>query len=170
MLRSLVAGIRALLHPRRRNAEIEDELQSFFETSVEGKIRGGMTPEGAQRAARIEIGSREMIRHKTWSAGWEASIESFLSDLHCASRQLRKSPGFALTVIGTLALGIGANTAVFSVVNSVLLSPLPYKEPARLVWPTLQFPKREMHTSFVPHPTYFAWRDQNRVFSGIAAS
>jgi putative ABC transport system permease protein len=170
MLRSLIAGVRALLRPSQRNTQIEDELQSFFETSVEDKIRGGMTPEGARRAARIEIGSREMVRQKTWSAGWEASIESFLRDLRFASRQLRKSPGFALTVIGTLALGIGANTAVFSVVNSVLLRPLPYKEPGRLVWSTLQFPKREMHTSFVPHPTYFAWRDQNHVFSAIAAA
>ncbi|MFZ3245361.1 MAG: ABC transporter permease, partial [Candidatus Acidiferrales bacterium] len=97
-------------------------------------------------------------------------METLLQDIRYGLRMLRKSPGFTAVAILTLALGIGANTAIFSVVDAVLLRPLPYKDPARLVWTTLQFPKADVHSSFVPHPTYFAWRDQNDVFSGIAAT
>jgi putative ABC transport system permease protein len=93
-----------------------------------------------------------------------------MQDLHFGLRMLRKSPGFTAVAVLTLALGIGANTAIFSVINAVLLKSLPYKDSSRLVWTTLQFPKGGMLTSFVPHPTYYAWRDQNNVFSGIAAT
>lgn len=93
-----------------------------------------------------------------------------MKDLLFGLRMLRNSPGFTAVAVLTLALGIGANTAIFSVINAVLLRPLPYKNSALLVWPTLQFPKGGMLTSFVPQPTYFAWRDQNSVFSGMAAS
>jgi putative ABC transport system permease protein len=93
-----------------------------------------------------------------------------MQDLHFGWRMLRKSPGFTAVAVLTLALGIGANTAIFSVIDAVLLRSLPYKDSGRLVWTTLQFPKGGMLTSFVPHPTYFAWRDQNNVFSGIAAT
>src|SRR5260370_36662113 len=89
--------------------------------------------------------------------------------LHFGLRLLRKSPGSTAVALLPLALGIGANTAIFSVIDAVLLRPLPYKAPAMLVWTTLQFPKGGMLSSFVPHPVYFAWRDQNNVFSGIAA-
>jgi predicted permease len=133
MLRSLIAGIRALLHPSQRNTQIEDELQSFFEASVEDKVRSGMTPERAQRAARIEIGSREMVRHKTWSGGWESTVDSLVRELRVAVRQLKKSPGFAATVILTLALGIGATTAIFTLVYDVMLRPLPFAHADRIV-------------------------------------
>lgn len=97
-------------------------------------------------------------------------LETLWQDLSYGARMLRKNPGFAAIAILTVALGIGANTAIFSVVDAVLLRPLPYKDPARLLWPTLQFPKTDLEASFVPHPIYFAWRDQNDVFSGIAAT
>ena len=93
-----------------------------------------------------------------------------MQDLRFGLRMLRKAPGFTAVAVLTLALGIGANTAIFSVVDAVLLRPLPYKNPARLVWPTLHFPKSRMHSSAVPHPVYFAWRGQNAVFSGMAAT
>jgi putative ABC transport system permease protein len=93
-----------------------------------------------------------------------------MQDLHFGLRMLRKSPGFTAVAVLTLALGIGANTAIFSVIDAVLLKSLPYKDSGRLVWSTLQFPKGGMLTSFVPQPTYFAWRDQNSGFSGMAAS
>jgi len=92
-----------------------------------------------------------------------------MHDLRFGLRMLRKNPGFTTVAVITLALGIGANTAIFSVVDAVLLKPLPYKDPGQLVWPTLQLPRAGVVSSFVPHPTYFAWRDQNDVFSGIAA-
>src|SRR5437763_10530084 len=93
-----------------------------------------------------------------------------MQDLHFGLRMLRKSPGFTAVAVLTLALGIGANTAIFSVIDAVLLRPLPYKNPALLAWTTLQFPSGGILSSFVPHPVYFAWRDQNNAFSGIAAT
>ncbi|MGB6131564.1 MAG: permease prefix domain 1-containing protein, partial [Acidobacteriaceae bacterium] len=133
MLRSLISGVRALLHPTKRNVQIEDELRSFFEASVRDKIRNGMSPQEAQRAARIEIGSREMVRHKVWSAGWESTVDSCVRELRVAARQLRKSPGFAASVILTLALGIGATTAIFTLVYDAMLRPLPFAHADRLV-------------------------------------
>jgi len=132
MLRSLIAGLRALLHPSRRNAQIEEELTSFFDASVEDKLRKGLSPENARRAARIEIGSREMVRNKTWSASWESGVDSLMGDLRLAARQLKKSPGFAFAAVVTLALGIGATTAIFSLVQQVLMQSLPVAKPQQL--------------------------------------
>ena len=133
MLRSMIAGVRALLHPAERNAQIEEELRSFFQASVEDKIRSGMSPERAQRAARIEIGSGDMVRHKVWSASWESGVDSLVRELRLTFRQLRKSPGFTLTAVLTLAFAIGATSAIFSIVNGVLLQPLHFPDPDRLV-------------------------------------
>jgi predicted permease len=166
MLRSLVAGLRALLHPSQRNTQIEDELKSFFESSVEDKIRSGMSPEKAERAARIEIGSREMVRHKTWSANWESGIDSIVHDLHFAARQLRKAPGFATTVIGTLALGIGAAAAMFTVVEHVLLRPVSYTGASQLV--SINEVDKFGISVTVPWLDIEQWRKQSRSFEGIA--
>jgi putative ABC transport system permease protein len=133
MLRSLIAGVRALIRPSERNAQIEEELSSFFAASVEDKLQRGMSRENAEREARAEIGSREMVRHTVWSAGWESAVDSFVRDLRVTARQLRMSPGFAVTAILTLAFGIGATTAIFSIVEGVLLRPLPFADPGRLV-------------------------------------
>ena len=122
MLRSLMSGVRALIRPSERNAQIEEELRSFFAASVEDKLQRGVSRENAEREARAEIGSRETVRHKVWSAGWESAVDSFVRELRVTARQLRKSPGFAVTAILTLAFGIGATTAIFSIVEGVLLS------------------------------------------------
>ena len=128
-----MAGVRALIRPSERNAQIEEELRTFFAASVEDKLQHGMSQENAEREARAEIGSREMVRHNIWSAGWESAVDSFLRELRVTARQLRKSPGFAATAILTLAFGIGATTAIFSIVEGVLLRPLPFADPGRLV-------------------------------------
>ncbi|HEV2325789.1 MAG TPA: ABC transporter permease [Terracidiphilus sp.] len=133
MLRSLMAGVRALLRPSARNAQIEEELGNFFAASVEDKLQRGVSRENAEREARAEIGSREMVRHNVWSAGWESAVDSFMRELRVTARQLRRSPAFAVTAILTLAFGIGATTAIFSIVEGVLLRPLPFADPGRLV-------------------------------------
>ncbi len=154
----------------KRRKELEEEIQAHIALETEENLQAGMQPDEARLAARRKFGNALLALDRSremWGGLW---LERLLQDLGFALRQLRKSPGFTLTAVVTLALGIGANTAIFSVLDAVLLRPLPYRAPARLVWPTLQFPRMVMHSSFVPHPIYFAWRDQNHVFSGIAAA
>ena len=155
---------------KRMMAELDQDIREHIERETQDNIERGMSPEEARYAAMRKFGNVTRVREETrevWSSAW---FEQLIADVRLGLRMLRKSPGFAIVSILTLALGIGANTAIFSVVDAVLLKPLPYKDPARLLWTTLQFPKMDMHSSFVPHPTYFAWRDQNDVFSGIAAT
>ncbi|MGC2815129.1 MAG: ABC transporter permease, partial [Candidatus Acidiferrum sp.] len=155
---------------RKRDAELEKEIQHHLQMAEMERIERGASQNEAQAGARREFGNVGLVKELARDAwGWRW-LEDLYEDLRFGARTLRKSPGFTATAILTLALGIGVNAAIFSVVYAVLLRPLPYKDPARLLWTTLQFPKTDMHRSFVPHPMYFAWRDQNDVFSGIAAT
>ncbi|AXC10574.1 ABC transporter, permease protein [Acidisarcina polymorpha] len=133
ILRSFVNGIQALLHREARNEEIQEELQSYLEASAEEKIRRGMDRETAWRATRAEIGSVEAVRHKVWSATWESNAEALWQDLRYGARQLLKSPGFSIVAILSLALGTGANTAIFTLINDLLLKSLPVRDAWQLV-------------------------------------
>jgi predicted permease len=133
ILRSLSSGIKALLRRDQRNREIEEEFRSYLEVAVEDKVRNGMNREDALRAVRIEIGSSEAVRHKVWTAGWESTADSLSQDLRYGARQILKSPGFSIVAILSLALGIGANTAIFTLINDLLLKSLPVREPQQLV-------------------------------------
>src|SRR5271168_5091236 len=133
LLRSLISGVQALAHKERRDQEVEEELRSYMEADVEEKMRRGMSREDALRAARIDIGSGESVRHKVWSAGWESTAESLWQDIRYGVRQLLKSPGFSIVAILSLALGIGANTAIFTLINDLLLKSLPVRDPEQLV-------------------------------------
>jgi len=96
-------------------------------------------------------------------------MDTLLQDLRYGFRMLRNSPGFTAVVVLTLALGVGANTAIFSVVNTVLLQPLSFPEPDRLVSVSESKPSAGIERFSVSPPNFFDWRDQNRIFSGIAA-
>jgi putative ABC transport system permease protein len=168
MLRNLIAGIRALVRRNQRNAEIQEELSSFQQASVEDKIRRGMTPEAAQRAARVEAGSAEAVREKVWSAGWESAADSLWQDLRYAVRMLARSPGFAAVAVLTLALGIGANAAIFSVINAVLLRPLQYPDPGQLLSMSETEPKAGVSGVGLSWPAFTALRESHRVFSAVA--
>src|SRR5262245_12424551 len=95
-------------------------------------------------------------------------IEIFLQDVRYALRSLRRSPGFAVVAILTLTLGIGATTAIFSVVDTILLRPLPYKDSDRLAVLWKSVPKKDIQTDWTSYPTFKDWRDQNSVFEDIA--
>ena len=132
-LRSICDGLKALLRPAKRNAEIQAEVESFFQAAVDHKTRLGMSKDKAERAARIEISSAEMVRHKIWAGTWEAHAESLWGDVRYGFRQIGRSPALSLVAILSLALGIGANTAIFTVIDDLLLKQLPVRDPSALV-------------------------------------
>jgi predicted permease len=133
ILRNLTIGILALFQRSKRNAEIEEELRGLLDASVADKMLLGLSREEALSTARAEIGPAVAVRHKVWSAGWESTAESVLQDIRYGLRQISRSPGFSLVAILSLALGIGANTAIFTLINNLILKQLPVREPQQLV-------------------------------------
>ncbi len=132
-LRRLIHGLRGLARKQQVEQELDDELRQYLETSIEQKMKAGMSREQAARSTHIDIGSVEAVKDGARDVGWESIVESIWRDACFAVRMLCKSPGFTAVAVVTLGLGIGANTAAFSVVNSLLLRPLPVVEPDRLV-------------------------------------
>ena len=133
LVANVVSGLRALMGRTRAEQEMDEELHSFLEASRADKRRAGMTPEQAAQAARVEMGSTNAVKHHIRSAGWETSVENLCQDLRLSVRKLAKSPGFTLVAVLSLALGIGANTAIFTLVSGVLLKQLPVRSPKELV-------------------------------------
>ena len=133
MFRDLWHRMRAVFRRKLVETELDEELQFHLERQVEKYVQGGLSKEEAWRRARMEFGGVELAKEECRDARGVNFIESVLQDLRYGVRTLGKNSGFAAVAVLTLALGIGANTAVFTVVNGVLLRPMPFPEAERLV-------------------------------------
>jgi predicted permease len=150
----------------RKHQELEQELQSHLQMAASDRLERGESAERARQAVRREFGNVDLVQQVTgdqWGWRW---LEESLQDLRYGARVLGKNPGFTLVAVLTLALGIGANTAIFSVVNGVLLNPLPYPHPEQLV--TVHESKPNFEFGSISYPNFRDWQRDNRSFSSMA--
>ncbi len=138
--------IRQLFSRRRLYGELSDEIREHLEEKIEELVAEGMSRKEVAAAARREFGNVGLVEEDSREVWRWPSIENLVADVRNGLRILRKNPGFTAVAVLTLALGIGANTAIFGVVNAVLLRPLPFKQPSRLMMlfegiPKLGFPR-----------------------------
>src|SRR5262245_8140685 len=133
MLRHIYRGVAALLFPARADEAADREVRHFVEQRARELARDGLPYAEAVRRATVEIGNVTVTREAVRASGWEHGLSLLLSDLHYAFRRLRRDPVFTLVATVTLALGIGAATAIFSAVNPILFRALPYPNADRIV-------------------------------------
>jgi predicted permease len=170
VLRTLFARIRGTFGKEHSVSQLHAELLSHLQALADENMRRGMSREEALQAARREFGGVEQTKELYRERRGLPFLETFLQDIRYGVRMLAKSPGFTTVAVFTLALGIGANTAVFSIVDTVLLRPLPYNHPERLYIVSESLPHlgggEEVGVSAAE---YFDYRDRNRSFSDVAA-
>ena len=151
---------------KKRNADLDRELRSDLDLEEEEQRELGVRAEEARYAARRAFGNTALIREQTHEAWGCVPFEQFLQDFRYALRQMRRAPGFAVAAIFTLALGIGASTAIFSVADAVLLRPLPYPDPQRIVRIWEQAP--DGHSMNLAQPNFDDFRTQSHSFASLA--
>ena len=174
LLRNITTGLRSLFRKEQVDRELDEELRAYLEMQAAEKMKQGMSHREALRAVRLERGSLEITKEVVRSGGWEFVIETCWRDLRHAVRLLGRSPVFTLVAIASLALGIGANTAIFQLINAVRLRSLPVKNPSQLVTVQLvdETHVRGSQASLYPALTNAVWeklRDNQQIFSGVLA-
>lgn len=170
LLRSFAEGLRSLIRKKKVDQELGEELRDFLDMAAEQKIKDGMSPRTAAREVRLERGTVEISRAAVAASGWESLVETAFRDVRYGMRMLRKNPGFTVVAILTLALGIGANTAIFSLMDTVMFRLLPVQAPEELVQVAVLTRGfgRNPRTSYT-NPLWEAIRDHQDVFDGAFA-
>jgi putative ABC transport system permease protein len=169
-LREWILRLAGLFNKSRKDRELDEEIESHLQLQVEDNLRLGMTPEAARREAMLKLGGVESIKEAYRDQRGLPWLEALWQDVRYGARMLRKNPGFTTVTVVTLALGIGANTAIFGVVNAVIFRPLPYPQPDRLV----SVCERNLRQGWDQYVTsmgaYADWRQQNSVFEELGAA
>jgi putative ABC transport system permease protein len=169
-LRALVARTRAWLSPRRVDEDFDQELESHVEMLTEDNLRRGMAPEEAAREARLRLGGVTQLKETHRELQGLPALETFVQDARFALRMLRKNPGFTFVAGLTLALGIGANTAIFSVVHALLLEPLPYDHAEQLFNVFQAQPQQGVAGTGWSYANFADLREQSHAFSELAGA
>ena len=163
--RQLTHGLRSLIHRTRADQDVADEVEQYFEEATAASMARGLSAEEAKRAARLESGNMTAVREQVRSYGWENAVRITAADIRYAVRQLCSNAGFTIVCVCTLALGIGASTAIFSAVNPILFQPLPYPHAGRIlmIWNTFHGARSEI--------AFGTWRElaeRNRSLDALA--
>jgi len=167
LLRNIAGGLRSLFRKERVDRELDEELHGFLDMAIEEKMKQGMSRQEALRTVRLERGSVEIAKEVVRSGVWESVLEASWQDLRYGFRQLRKNRGLTVVCVLTLAIGIGATTAIFSIVDSLLLRPLPYPNSHRIarIWNT--FSPRGMTELTASEPEFLEYR-QSQTLAHVA--
>lgn len=166
--RFISAGLRRLLHQDVVDRELQEEIDHYLALSAREKVRRGTSQADAERAARIQFGGVEAVKDQLRASGWESAVDTLWRDVRYATRGMRRNPGFTAVACITLALGVGATTAMFSVVNAVVLRPLPYHDARRLVQIWTDDRGRGLHREHTASRTIADWRDANHTLTDVA--
>jgi len=167
VFRHITAGIKELLRRDKTESELTEELSDYVQSVADAKVRAGATPEEALRSARLEMGGMESVKDQVRAVGWESALEVFVQDVRYGVRMLLKAPLFTAVALATIALGIGANTAIFSLVDGILLRPLPYPEPQRLMMAGTH-QRGGSGLELISTADFLAWRDHQQSFEEVA--
>ncbi|MBY0502745.1 MAG: ABC transporter permease [Bryobacteraceae bacterium] len=167
-MKRISSFLRNILFSNRVDSDLSSELRSQLELLVEQKMAAGMDEKEARRAARAEFGGIDQVAESVRDVRIGIRFQQFCQDINYGARVLRRSPGFSVAAILVLSLAIGANTAMFSVIEGVLLRPLPYKDADRLCVLWKSIPQRNIEWDWTSALTVRDWRDQSKVFEDVA--
>jgi predicted permease len=170
MLSGMFFGLRSLIRRKRVETDLDDELRFHFDRQVEKHVRSGLTRDEATRRARMSFGGIDQIKEECRDVRGVRLMENLFLDIRYALRMLRKRPTFTIVAVLTLALGVGASTAIFSVVNAVLLRSLPFREPGRLVRIFFNNPGTGLHGVRFSVPELDDLRNRAGVFEHVCAA
>src|SRR5688572_28816711 len=166
--RAARSGLRSLFRRGQVDQDLDDELRHWLAMATRENVRRGMSPESAERAARLQMGGIEATRSQVRWGGWEGSLEWLRQDIRVALRGLSRTPGFTTIAVISLALGIGAVTTMFSVVNAVMFRSLPYHDAGWLAMIWTHDVRRGLHRESTASLTISDWRAHATTLQDIA--